>query len=66
MPKSTSAQAVVVANDEVAEKSLLDQIADQVHAGPEPAPNLSLSLGVGYTQQPGRIDSDPFALGGRR
>jgi len=41
MPKSTSAQAVVVANDEVAEKSLLDQIADQVHAGPEPAPNLS-------------------------
>ena len=41
MPKSTSAQAVVVANDQVAEKSLLDQIADQVHAGPEPGPNLS-------------------------
>ena len=41
MPKSTSAQAVVVANDEVAGRSLLDQIADQVHAGPEPAPNLS-------------------------
>ena len=36
MPKSTSAQAVVVANDQFAEKSLLDQIADQVHAGPEP------------------------------
>ena len=41
MAKSTSAQAVVVANDQVAEKSLLDQIADQVHAGPEPGPNLS-------------------------
>jgi len=41
MPKSTSAQAVVLANDQVAERSLLDQIADQVHAGPEPAPNLS-------------------------
>jgi opacity protein-like surface antigen len=49
------------------------------HAGVEfqPAPNLSLSLGVGYTQQQsGRVDSDinspllpgesPFALGGRR
>ncbi|WP_312010228.1 hypothetical protein [Bradyrhizobium cenepequi] len=48
------------------------------HAGIEiqPASNLSLSLGVGYTQQSGRIDSDinssllpgasPFALGGRR
>jgi opacity protein-like surface antigen len=48
------------------------------HAGVEfqPAPNLSLSLGVGYTQQSGRIDSDinslalpgasPFAVGGRR
>ena len=45
------------------------------HAGVEfqPAPNVSLSLGVGYTQQSGRIDSDinspllpgasPFALG---
>jgi type VI secretion system protein ImpC len=41
MPKSTNAQAVVVANDQVVEKSLLDQIADQVHAGPEPGPNLS-------------------------
>src|SRR6478672_3702592 len=41
MPKSTSAQAVVVAKDEVQETSLLDQIADQVHAGPEPGPNLS-------------------------
>ena len=34
------------------------------HAGVEfqPAPNLSVSLGVGYTQQPGRISSDinPF------
>ena len=39
----------------------------------QPAPNVSLSLGVGYTQQSGRIDSDinspllpgasPFALG---
>jgi opacity protein-like surface antigen len=48
------------------------------HAGVEfqPAPNLSLSLGFGYTQQSGRIDSDinslllpgasPFAAGGRR
>ncbi len=48
------------------------------HAGVEfqPAPNVSLSLGVGYTQQSGRIDSDinssllpgasPFAFGGRR
>jgi hypothetical protein len=39
-------------------------------------PDLSLSLGFGYTQQSGRIDSDinslalpgasPFAVGGRR
>jgi len=48
------------------------------HAGVEfqPAPNLSLSLGFGYTQQPGRIDGDinslslpgasPFAVSGRR
>jgi opacity protein-like surface antigen len=48
------------------------------HAGVEfqPAPNLSLSLGFGYTQQSGRIDSDinssalpgtpPFAFSGRR
>ena len=48
------------------------------HAGVEfqPAPNVSLSLGFGYTQQSGRIDSDinspslpgltPFAGGGRR
>ena len=48
------------------------------HAGVEfqPAPNVSLSLGVGYTQQPGRTDSElnslalpgasPFAFGGRR
>ena len=48
------------------------------HAGVEfqPAPNLSLSFGVGYTEQSGRIDSDinspllpgesPLALGGRR
>lgn len=48
------------------------------HAGIEiqPASNLSLSFGVGYTQQSGRIDSDinssllpgasPFAFGGRR
>jgi len=48
------------------------------HAGVEfqPAPNVSLSLGFGYTQQPGRIDSDinslslpgasPFAFSGRR
>ena len=48
------------------------------HAGVEfqPAPNVSLSLGFGYTQQSGRIDSDinslslpgasPFAFGGRR
>jgi opacity protein-like surface antigen len=46
------------------------------HAGVEfqPTPNVSLSLGFGYTQQSGRIDSDlnslpgvsPFALSGRR
>ncbi len=47
------------------------------HAGVEfqPAPNVSLSLGFGYTQQPGRIDGDinslslpgasPFASGRR-
>jgi opacity protein-like surface antigen len=48
------------------------------HAGVEfqPASNVSLSFGVGYTQRSGRIDSDinsallpgvsPFAVGGRR
>ena len=46
------------------------------HAGVEfqPAPNVSLSLGFGFTQQSGRIDSDlnslpgasPFALSGHR
>jgi opacity protein-like surface antigen len=48
------------------------------HAGVEfqPVPNVSLSLGFGYTQQSGRIDSDinslslpgasPFAASGRR
>ena len=48
------------------------------HAGVEfqPAPNVSLSLGFGYTQQSRRIDSDinslslpgasPFAVSGRR
>ena len=48
------------------------------HAGVEfqPAPNVSLSLGFGYTQQSGRIDSDinslslpgasPFTFSGRR
>lgn len=48
------------------------------HAGIEfqPAPNVSLSLGFSYTEQPGRIDSDinslslpgasPFAVNGRR
>jgi opacity protein-like surface antigen len=48
------------------------------HAGVEfqPTPNVSLSLGFGYTQQSGRIDSDinslslpgasPFAASGRR
>jgi opacity protein-like surface antigen len=48
------------------------------HAGVEfqPAPNVSLSLGFGYTQQSGRIDSDinslslpgasAFAVSGRR
>jgi opacity protein-like surface antigen len=47
------------------------------HAGVEfqPVSNVSLSFGVGYTQQSGRLDSDinspllpgafPFALGGR-
>jgi hypothetical protein len=36
------------------------------HAGVEfqPAPNVSLSLGVGYAQQSGRIDSDMNALPG--
>jgi hypothetical protein len=50
----------------------------RAHAGVEfqPAPNVSLSLGVGYTQQSGRIDSDinspllpgasAFAVSGRR
>ena len=50
----------------------------RAHAGVEfqPAPNVSLSLGVGFTQQSGRIDSDinslslpgasPFAISGRR
>jgi len=48
------------------------------HAGVEfqPTPNVSLSLGFGYAQQSGRIDSDinslslpgasPFAVSGRR
>ena len=48
------------------------------HAGVEfqPAPNVSLSLGFGYTQQSGRIDTDinslsmpgasPFVVNGRR
>ena len=48
------------------------------HAGVEfqPTPNVSLSLGFGYVQQSGRIDSDinslslpgasPFAVSGRR
>jgi opacity protein-like surface antigen len=36
------------------------------HAGVEfqATPNVSLSLGFGYTQQPGRIDSDLLALPG--
>jgi hypothetical protein len=36
----------------------------RAHAGVEfqPAPNLSFSLGVGYTQQPARIDSDLNSL----
>jgi opacity protein-like surface antigen len=48
----------------------------RAHAGVEfqPAPNLSLSLGVGYTQQSGRLDSEinsppgasPFGPSGRR
>jgi opacity protein-like surface antigen len=50
----------------------------RAHAGVEfqPASNLTLSLGVGYTQQPGRLDSvinspallgaPPFAIGGQR
>ena len=44
------------------------------HAGVEfkPTSNLSLSLGVGFTQQPGDINSlalpgaSPLAIGGRR
>jgi opacity protein-like surface antigen len=48
------------------------------HAGVEfqPAPNVSLSFGFGYTQQSGRVDGDinslslpgasPFAISGRR
>jgi hypothetical protein len=50
--------------------------AHSAHAGIEfqPASNVSLSFGVGYVQQSGRIDSDinslpgasPFAIGGRR
>ena len=46
----------------------------RAHAGVEfqPAPNVSLSLGVGYTQQSGELNSlalpgaSPFAYGGRR
>jgi opacity protein-like surface antigen len=50
----------------------------RAHAGVEfqPAPNVSLSLGFGYSQQSGRIDSDinslalpgasPFAVSGHR
>jgi opacity protein-like surface antigen len=50
----------------------------RAHAGVEfqPAPNVSLSLGVGFTQQSGRLDSDinspllpgtsAFAVSGRR
>jgi hypothetical protein len=50
----------------------------RAHAGVEfqAAPNVSLSFGVGYTQQPGGVDSElnslslpgasPFTLGGRR
>jgi opacity protein-like surface antigen len=46
----------------------------RAHAGVEfqPAPNLSLSLGVGYTQQSGELNSlslpgaSPLSLGGRR
>jgi opacity protein-like surface antigen len=30
------------------------------------APNLSLSLGVGYTQQPGLLGVSPFAVNGQR
>ena len=45
-----------------------------VNAGVEiqPASNISVSLGFGYTQQPGRLDGDinslasPFGFGGRR
>ena len=38
------------------------------HAGVEfqPAPNLSLSLGVGYTQQPGLSGVSPFYVNGQR
>jgi len=38
----------------------------RAHAGVEfsPAPNLSLSLGVGYTQQPARSDIDSLVLPG--
>jgi hypothetical protein len=37
----------------------------RAHAGVEfsPAPNLSLSLGVGYTQAPARLDGDLNSLG---
>jgi len=37
----------------------------RAHAGVEfsPAPNLSLSLGVGYTQAPSRLDSELNSLG---
>jgi opacity protein-like surface antigen len=47
----------------------------RAHAGVEfqPAPNLSLSLGVGYTQQPGRLENNinslaasPFSVNGLR
>lgn len=47
----------------------------RVHGGVEfqPAPNVSLSLGVGFTQQPGRLDNNinslaasPFSVNGLR
>jgi opacity protein-like surface antigen len=52
--------------------------AYRAHAGVQfqPTPNVSLSLGFGFTQQPGGVDSSidspslfgasPFAIGGRR
>jgi type VI secretion system protein ImpC len=41
MGDTTSVQTALAAGGQVREMSLLDQIVEQVHSGPEPGPNLS-------------------------